>query len=543
MTLPRWLTFSNLGIVLLATVLLASLFRVIENSRLAERRQQDQVVLRIAHWQMELGYREALQALIDDYQKIHPNVRIEQFTVADKLYGQWLNTHLIAGTAPDLSELGFGKLTTEDLYTVRYYYPLTDEIDAPNPYNAGTELEGVPWRDSLIDAMRGGFRESLQEYVAVPLVVYSMRIFYNREMLRDATGRDQPPATLGEFLDACAAVRRLGAQRGVKISPIVSTNAHAPLREAYRGPFTASLEPECDVDFSGDLMPPDTYLSFAAGSWSMKTPQLRALFELLARLCREFPPGFTGMDRQQAAFMFVQGRAAFLTSGAWDARSLTEQAKGRFTVGVMDFPLPAPGERWAEYVSGRTSEQMNGGTPFGVFRGSPHRDVAIDFLRFLTSRLGNEKFCRMADWPPVVRGAEPSQIMKPFMPNPVGFKARLDFDVGIYPKAIFAAELPRFLNGEITYEQFASSYEQALVHPGYGGDQFIAQEYDRVWRSARMDERLLAMQSMLAIVETDPAHRQAAESRHRRLLQRQVLKNNGQPLRHAFQQIRGKPLE
>ena len=30
-----------------------------------------------------------------------------------------------------------------------------------------------------------------------------------------------------------------------------------------------------------------------------------------------------------------------MTTGTWDARSLQEQAKGQFEVGIMDFPIPA----------------------------------------------------------------------------------------------------------------------------------------------------------------------------------------------------------
>jgi ABC-type glycerol-3-phosphate transport system substrate-binding protein len=325
--------------------------------------------------------------------------------------------------------------------------------------------------------------------------------------------------------------------------PVVSTYNYAPFYDTYRGAFTSSFESSCDIDLTGDVPQFETYLGFARGAWSMKSPQVRALFELVYRFCQELPHGFNGMDRQQAGFLFVQGRAAFLTSGAWDARSLAEQAKGRFTVAICQFPMPAPGEPFGQYVQARTCEQMNGGTPMGVYRGSRHPDVAIDFLRYLTSRAGNEKFARLADWPPVVLGAEPSDLMKPFMPDPIGFKARLEFDeIGFYPKATYRAELPRYLNGEISYEQFARAYEQSLANPTFGGDRFIGQEYDKAWRNARMDERLLAIQSMLALAEDSPVRREVAEAKYRRLLQRQVLKNNGEYIRWTFERIRGKPV-
>src|SRR5690242_821021 len=58
-------------------------------------------VIRIAHWQLEAGYRGSMDQAIKRYEALNPGVKILQLAITEKVYGQWLNTHLLAGTAPD----------------------------------------------------------------------------------------------------------------------------------------------------------------------------------------------------------------------------------------------------------------------------------------------------------------------------------------------------------------------------------------------------------------------------------------------------------
>ena len=93
-----------------------------------------------------------MQRVIDDYEKMWlakgKKVRVLQQPVTEKVYAQWLNTHLIAGDAPDISEQGMSSmLNNNPTYTARYYLPLTNIVNKPNIYNKGTALANVPWRE------------------------------------------------------------------------------------------------------------------------------------------------------------------------------------------------------------------------------------------------------------------------------------------------------------------------------------------------------------------------------------------------------------
>ena len=50
--------------------------------------------------------------------------------------------------------------------------PLTPYIGRPNPYNAGTELEGKPLRATFKDGMRLAYVKEIQEYMVVPLSLF-----------------------------------------------------------------------------------------------------------------------------------------------------------------------------------------------------------------------------------------------------------------------------------------------------------------------------------------------------------------------------------
>ena len=52
-----------------------------------------------------------------------------------------------------------------------------------------------------------------------------------------------------------------------------------------------------------------------------------------------------------------------ICTGSWDAGSLFMQAKKvGFEVGIFDFPLPARGEHFGEFVNGKATEASSGGS-------------------------------------------------------------------------------------------------------------------------------------------------------------------------------------
>ncbi len=535
--LRAYLTANVLGTLVLIGALGVSLLRVmtIEQTYFDSTKK----TIRISHWQLELGFREALQGVINAYEKQHPDVRVMQMPVTEKVYAQWLNTHMISGTAPDLLEMGFAKLASDDQYRARFLQPITELIDLPNPYNKGTPLEALPWRETFIDGMRGGYSASLQDYYAAPCSFFSVRMFYNKQLLREATGSDTPPRTFGQLMAICSKVRELGTRTGRSLVPISSGMSNSGmLLDRYIVPFTSSYEATLDEDLSGNVTQMETYAGLTTGLVSMQDPSVKALFECQRRLAKEFPSGFTAVGRDQVAFMFVQGNAAFMTTGSWDGMSLFQQSK--FDVGVIDIPLPGPGEEWSQYVTGRGNEATTaGGAAFALYKFSRNIDTAIDFLRFLTSLKQNENFNAAAEWLPIVLGGKPTERMKPFMPDPRGFSSALDFRFGNYVQTVFSGQSSRYLQGEINYDDFSKQVTDALNNPIYGGDRAWAKEADDRRRWCRNQERVLAVQAMRQILEPTATD---APRKFRTALSQQVAANNGRDWVNFFERVREKPI-
>ena len=537
----RVLNTNTLAAVLLLAAMAVSLVRVmgIQKSLF----DPGKITIRVAHWQLELGYREALQRQIDEYNRLHrkDHVEVVQMAVTERVYRQWLNVHLISGTAPDLSELGMAKFTSEGRFVMQFFTPVTEYVTKPNPYNAGTALEHTPWRDTFYDGMLGGYRDDLQDYFNPPLFFSTTRLFYNKALLRAATGTDQPPRTLGALLDACDKIRALGARTGKQLVPIAGSKYSRDFFfSMLTVPFTEAYQSALDTDLDGEITSLETYAGFQRRAISFGDQRMRAYFECFRAMCDQFSKGFMAMDRDQAAFLFVQGDAVMISSGSWDANSLFRQAK--FDVGVTHLPLPGPGERWHAYIAGPVNEATaTGYGGLGLYKYSRHKEWAVDFLQFITSREHNEKLNRDAGWLPVTVGATPSAEMTPFTPDPTGFSplTGLSFKDCGRISTFIQGQLWVFLQGEIDYPTLQSNCEQAIANPGIGADRVWAEQYDGAVATVRDQERYLAVHTTLMLMDPSATN---VPPKFRRALLQQAAANNGEHLRYLYQRQNHRPM-
>ena len=532
-----------IGIVLLVIAFAVSVAVSVVNTVRIERPPKPIVL--IAHWQLERGYGAALQQVIDDYNALHPETEIKQSGISERLYTQWLNTQLISGTAPDLCQIGQGSIASKDEYTVRYFLPLSGEIAKPNPYNKGNDLENKSWKESLTDGMKGGFREGLQEYYGVPTTMQALRVFYNKDLLKKVLGHDNPPKTFGEWMQQCEAIGAYAAKiedRKYRPLPVVSAYNLNLLQARYDPMFTSKFEPVADLDLNGDMTTLETYIAYKTGKVTLSDPEVKASFETLRLVGEQMQQGFSAMDRQEAQFRFVNGLAGFMYTGSWDASGIFSQAKEHgFEVGVINVPVVTLGDPNGQYSRGPSNEANSAGGGIGVYgvnKTSPNAEVALDFLRYLTSRSGNEKFTQAAEWPPITIGAKPSELMANFKPSLEGYSSRLQFNYGSAVSTRFGGELINYWQGDITYDQFVAAYDKVINDPYQGGDWAWWFEFDERRRDVRNKERVLAQQAVMALI--DPAS--ASPERYNRALLQQVMRNNAEDYPYMFRKYRGKEM-
>ena len=141
------------------------------NRRAAKRRDSgqrgDHSRLLIGNWRQEFatGWRRPRQ----EYEKLHPNVRIVQEAIPEATYGQWMSTQLMGGTAPDIVQAGMVEGHLMTAFFTRYFLPLSGYVTRPNPYNAGTDLQKTPLIRTFKDGMRRSFIDETQEFMTIPL--------------------------------------------------------------------------------------------------------------------------------------------------------------------------------------------------------------------------------------------------------------------------------------------------------------------------------------------------------------------------------------
>ena len=374
----------------------------------------DRVTIRVAQWQLEGGVRQAFAAMIRRYEQLNPRVHVELISIPDRTYRQWAQTQLVGGEAPDIIEYSIDYNNVE-----RYFAPISDEVLKPNPYNRGTPLEGVPWRDTFLDAMANsdGFNVRLNQYYAATLTQHSMRLIYNRPMLREITGGDAPPTTYREFVALCARVEAYARERHLTLAPLANSK-DTVIGEAMFifDSASSAVAQRLDHRHVFGALTKEVALDYLRGEWSFRDPEMRIGFELLAELGRHSTPGFLQLSRDSALMDFVRGRTMMIVAPSWEASSLKELCP--FELGAFRYPVPlqddpAYGPRMlGPYADGRLATLM----AMYLNRQTRHRAEALDFLHFITSVEGNQIFTDVSTWLPAIVGVRPSAYSRQFLP-------------------------------------------------------------------------------------------------------------------------------
>lgn len=415
---------NTIGVSLLAVCFLVATVRIVL-IRFQSNSSPDgtkPIELRIAHWQLENGPRAAFEALASEYNRLHPNIKVVQIPIPERIYGNWLVTQLVGEIPPDLIELGVG-MTDERL--ARFFTPLSELADLPNPYNRGTPFEGRPLRDTFGDGMQGGYYPNLVEFYGVPVSGKSIRMFYNLDLLREITGGERLPETYDELIALCKRTQEYAAEKHLRMVPIAGSRYNGGiLMQALFTSQTQKLRER--ISPTGILVTPPSMLADGLfhKKWSLESPDARSGFALMREVAQYMQPGFLQLLRDDAMLFFVQRGALMITTGSWDATSIRQESP--FRIGVGPIPYPAADHPvYGKFTYGRIAdaEGSNAGAVFGITRSSKHTKEAKDFLQFLGSVRGGQIWTDNSGWIPSVMGTRPPKEALPFLPDSSGYVA------------------------------------------------------------------------------------------------------------------------
>ncbi len=363
------------------------------------------VTIRIAHWQIEEGPPDGVDAIIKRYEELNPRVKVVQMLVAGRVYNQWVRTNLTGGTGADLIEYGVWLDGLTDI-PARYFEPITDEMVKPNPYNKGTKLEHVPWVQTFTDGLlnqRVNAPDPGQFYAAT-LTEVSERLFCNRDLLREIIGSDRMPRTFAELRVMFGEIQAYAARTGRPIYAMAGSRDNGSwLMQYLLGGAMMKVSQRNDRNGVLAVYPWDELGHYLEGRWSYRTPEARAGLEMMREVSMNMKPGFVQSLRDAATQEFLRGDAVFIFAGTWDGTSLRRLAT--FPIEVLRFPQPTKDDPvMGPYFFGPFADG-GGGTAmeFYLNKQSPHQKEAIDFMHFMTSVEGNQLFTDHSGWLPSIR--------------------------------------------------------------------------------------------------------------------------------------------
>ena len=414
-----------LGLFTLAVCYLASAWRVWQIE--SKTSDPSRVHLRFGHDMLHSSVRKAYADAIADYRKLHPDVEIDVMEVPSRMFSTWRKTRLVGETPPDMMRMGSG-LTNEEL--AQYFVPLTAYVEQPNPYNRGTPLEKIPWKDTIIDGMGSemSYSKDLMEYYGITYVTRTYRFYCNLDLLRRITGSEHLPITLSEFFDLCETIKTWARSHGESVIPIA---AYLESPRALLTPLlrlqTQRLTLEVNRSRTLTVSNNQAALAWLHGDWAVDAAPVTDGWEMMRRVSQNLHPSFIQEQRNDASLGFLQQHAVMIASGTFDANDFMNH--GRFRCGVFRLAPPAPGNEpfWRNVIDASPDPAIGGGAgTLGILRASAHFDVALDFLRFLTSAAANRKLAATMQLLPAVVGVPTDPRLEAFALRVEGWPEGLD---------------------------------------------------------------------------------------------------------------------
>ncbi len=476
------------GIGVLVMAFAASAFWVGYND--AKLRDTSTVRIRFCHWNLEAA--PGFEAMIKDFQsdyfkKTGKKVVIEQIPVPYTGYAQYTNTGLIGKTAPDIIQIGCSGTLANVNNIARYFMPLGEQLSKPNPWNTGTPLEGVPWKDTFLDGMQSFIEPGLQEYYKIPLSTQNTRIYYNKNLLRDITDSDKFPEEYRDFIVLCEKVTAYSKSIGREISPIAACYFQKMMfKEWYLFSFMQDMIPASDFNFDGSVDKVESY-NTRGDKWSFRNPEIEDSLKCSYDVVKYFMPGWMAAARDDMAFSFVQQKSLMTLTWGYDAKMIRDQVAGSFEIGISEVPMPFKDPVYSKYVKQLSEVTSASANPQAINASTKYPELCISFLQYATTSRANEKFNDNNFWIPIVKNTKIGvDWLKPFAPRLDGYAGRFEYNIGTQFNVVGDGYEGQFYSGRIPLEKYISSLSELYAVSSERGFQ---DEMDRRYRVLRGFDR------------------------------------------------------
>lgn len=293
---------------------------------------------------------KTMRAIIEEYQKAHPNVELDIQAIPPDGYRTRLKTVAAANEMPDLFVMWPGVMTKE-FQAGNLIQPINELLD------------GKPeWKDGFLPGSFDGFTIGSDVY-SVPVALSPTSIlYYNKKILED--NGLTPPKTWDELMNAVNVLKEK------KITPIALGNKAAWLAQSS---ILSSL--------ADRVTGTEWFLKAAAQDGAKFTdPEFVQALTYLQDLQKAgaFQEGFNAIDNTQMEQYFAQGKAAMMIDGGWALTNLAASAPADSLsqMGATILPSVPNGKGDPNTLSGVV------GTGFGLGKNATgaKKEAALDLL-------------------------------------------------------------------------------------------------------------------------------------------------------------------
>ena len=346
---------SKLKVFVLAQILLAFSFALFTGCGDKEAKQPKADVV-IWHWMTDR--QAAFEKLTNEYFK-ETGVRVlfETYAPTD-VYKNKIAAAATASLLPDIFNPMGDKKEIASYINADFIADLTEDMNKDG------------WKDIFFEKALGQntFEPNNEWNVkpgiyAVPLDVNSLMIYYNKDLFKQAgLDPENPPKTWPEFIEAGKKLR------AANIQPFISGFGETWLIGAFA------------QSYQWNLFGKDGVLDTIQGKIPYTDPRWVRIFELFAEMRdnKLFASGIVTMVNKDAERTFATGKAAMAFNGSWGV-NVYNSMNPQLSYGVI--PPPAlPEAKFPMLMFGGE------GSSFFVNAGSPNKQKAIDFLRWLTQK-------------------------------------------------------------------------------------------------------------------------------------------------------------
>ncbi|MGB8453125.1 MAG: extracellular solute-binding protein [Anaerocolumna sp.] len=303
-----------------------------------------------------------ITASLEEYHKTHPNVTIVQDSVTGEQYKTKIKTAYAAGEAPDISYMFGGGSFVKPYIDAGQLLPIDEYL-----------TEDI--KSKLLDGMLENCEYSGKIYT-LPSITFLANLYCNRQMFEDAGAKY--PATWTEFVDACKKLKAAGH------TPIIIGE-----KDRWPGMYWYDIIAQRQAGNAAVMSAFKNPKEFNSQPFIKAAEKMQELVKIGA-----FNDSMLSMSYDEMIPGFAAGQAAMVFQANWIHPTLEDESAVTYNnIDVMAFPVFEDG-------AGTATEFYGGGTDgYYINAKTEHPDVAVDYLFYLSQKIGREGYAAGAGLP------------------------------------------------------------------------------------------------------------------------------------------------